>query len=222
MEFGKYRRLAFRKYHTNINKYIEDIDQFNDLTSEYWDTCNNLLKINNDNKPTVRRWNKELNKFEFYAEHSKHWSMVDPTRVDERNIQHDSMCRVYMLFRNKITDQWEFPSLTLYNGDSFEMSKVKLFFHVTKENFKIYYPDNHPLFVLTREFYEHEKEDPKNKGLRGVRTFYYQAQHFRGAPMLTPNGKHPYDDFLLSSKFNMNNFLKKNYYDGVISALLEY
>lgn len=90
MEFGKYRRKFFKKYFSNIDKYIEDVDAFNDVNSDYWDVISGQVKINVDNKPNIRKWNSEKNEYDFYSSNSKHWSFVDPHVKDSKSIQYSS------------------------------------------------------------------------------------------------------------------------------------
>jgi hypothetical protein len=88
MEFSKYRRQVFKKYYYNTDKYLEEIETFNNISSGYWDKCNSLLKMNNDNKPNVRKWNSEKNAYDFYCLNSKHWTFVDPNVKDPKSIQY--------------------------------------------------------------------------------------------------------------------------------------
>jgi hypothetical protein len=221
MEFGKYRRNLFKQYYYNIDKHLEEIDGFNDIMSDYWDACNGQFKINLDNKPNIRKWNQEKNEYEFYCNNSKHWTLCDPTVDNPKSIQYASMNRTYMLFKNKYTNQYEIPTISLFNGDSFDLTKFKLYICLTREEFKVYWANPYPSFHITREFHEYEKNDPKNKGLAGVRTFYFDAFHFRGGPSVTPNRKHPYVDFIFSPKNEMNKHLTKNYWDAIIPCLQE-
>ena len=127
-----------------------------------------------------------------------------------------------MLFRNKNTNEYEFPTMTLYHGDNFQIGKYRLFVDLTKEKFKIYFDSDHPEFCLTRPFHDYEQSDPKNKGLNGVRTFYYPAHHFRGTPQVFANKRHPYDDFVFATKLNFNQVTTEEYYHGVIHALKQF
>jgi hypothetical protein len=126
-----------------------------------------------------------------------------------------------MLFRNKFTGEYEFPTSTLYHGDNFQLARYKLFIELTKERFKIFLEDEHPDFCLTRKFHDYELEDPKNKGFNGVRTFYFPAFHFRGTPQVYINNRHPYDDFLFATKLNLNKVTSEQYYHGIVHALSE-
>ena len=88
MEFGKWRRQVFKKYYNNIDKHLEEIDSFNDVTSDYWDVCSSQFKVNPDNKPNIRKWNAEKNGYDFYCLNSKHWTLVDPNVDDPKSIQY--------------------------------------------------------------------------------------------------------------------------------------
>lgn len=221
MEFGKYRRQIFKKHYYDTSKMAEEIDIFNDVTSGYWDACTGQFKINQDNTLNMRKFNNDKNDYDYYSRDSKHWSLVDPSVEDPKSIQTTSLNRVYMLFKNRKSDIWEFPTIPLLNGDSFEIAKLKLFFNVTKEFWKIFFPPHHPAFAITRDFHEYEREDPKNKGLKGVRTYYFHAFHFRGIPMVYPNLKHNYTDYSLVPKIQMNKWVGENYYRGIITNLTE-
>lgn len=88
MEFGKYRRRMFKKHYFNIDKFLEEIEAFNDVSSEYWDVINSQTRNNNDNKPNIRKWNPEKNTYDLYSSNSKHWSFVDPNVKDLKSIQY--------------------------------------------------------------------------------------------------------------------------------------
>jgi hypothetical protein len=126
-----------------------------------------------------------------------------------------------MLFRNKHTSNYEFPTLTLYNGDTFDNAKQKLFLHLCKERFKVFYPNNYPIASVTRNFNEHELKDPKNKLLKGVRTFYFPAFHYRGGPCITLSAKNDYDDFVFAPKMEINKHINRDYFGSIINALHE-
>jgi hypothetical protein len=126
-----------------------------------------------------------------------------------------------MLTKNGITNQWEFPTMPLIHGDMLDSVKYKLFLFLTHDRFKAFFPTNFPSFQLTRDFNEYEKEDPKNKNLKGVRTYYFHAFHFRGEPYINKNKRHPYNDLAIVPKNELNKFFTKNYYEGVINCLAE-
>lgn len=126
-----------------------------------------------------------------------------------------------MLFKNKFTGNFEFPTITLYNGDSFRNAKQKLLLHLCKERFKLFYGPHVPIMSITRDFYEHELEDPKNRNFKGVRTFYYPGFHFRGNPCVIPSTVNSYVDYIFTPKMEVNRHVDKNYYNSIINCLQE-
>jgi hypothetical protein len=221
MEFGKYRRQVFRKYFFDFDKVYDDLEVMNDLTSSYWDTMTNMFKSNGDNKPKLRKLNTN-GEYELYCPESKHYTLVDPNVKDPKSIQYAPNERTYMLFKNGLTGEMEFPTIPLYNGDLFLDVKYRLFLNLTKENFKVFFNDHHPAFMITRDFTEHEKADPKNKDFRGVRTYYYHGFHFRGRPEVVVNKQHCYNDFVFATKREINKVITKPYYHAVIGALQQF
>lgn len=123
--------------------------------------------------------------------------------------------------KNKHTDQWEFPTLPLYNGDTFDLTKYRLAFYLNQEEFKVFYATPYPAFHVARDLHEYEKEDPKNKGFTGVRTYFFEAMHFRGVPQVLPNKKHPYTDHIFVPKHEFSKHVKKNYWDAFVTNLQE-
>ncbi len=88
MEFGKYRRHTLKKYAFNNDQYLQDLENFNDVTSEFWDVLSTQYRMNRDNNPTIRKWNSTKNTHDFYSTNSKHWSLVDPDVKDNKSIQY--------------------------------------------------------------------------------------------------------------------------------------
>lgn len=72
-----------------------------------------------------------------------------------------------------------------------------------------------------REFTGAEQEDDRNKAFKGVRTYFYHANHWRGLPEISMDTlKNDYDDFAWVPKRKMNEFLNRDYYDIFISACM--
>jgi hypothetical protein len=76
--------------------------------------------------------------------------------------------------------------------------------------------------MITRDLHDYEKADPKNKDFRGVRTYYYHAFHFRGRPEVVQNAQHCYEDFVFSTKREVNKVVAKPYFNTIIGALQEF
>jgi len=167
MEFLKYRRSVFKKYQFDYTKYIKDLDSFNDIATEFWDNTN-AQKNQPDNQLNIRRKSEDPTKeWDFYPTNSKHFDMIDARCDNPQSIQYAGEHRVYMIYKNKLTNEWEFPNIKLFYGDTFQMAKLKLFLNITKDNFKLTYHSNSPFLCITREFNEVEHKDDRNTMLKG-------------------------------------------------------
>jgi len=63
-----------------------------------------------------------------------------------------------------------------------------------------------------RDFTLAEQEDERNQMLKGVRTYFFYANHWRGLPEIVKD--HPeYDDFAWVPKRKLNEFMTKDYHD---------
>ena len=58
-----------------------------------------------------------------------------------------------------------------------------------------------------------------NQGLKGVRTYFFHANHLRGLPDISyDSDHHAYDDFAWVPKRKMNEFFTKDYHSIFIKA----
>lgn len=222
MEMLKYRRFQHKKFGIDYMKYIKELEEFNDLTTEFWEIEGNMLKSNSDNKIDRRRWNSEKNQWDYYASTSKYYTMVDPYVVDNKNIQYQGTKRIFLLVKNKHTGNWQFPTSRLYNGDSFRNAKTRLLLELSRDRFRGFFPSHDSWICVQRDFYDYERKDPKNANFVGVKTFYYKALHWRGQFDVEPSEVHPYDDYVLATKDDLNKYLEESYYKSVIHVLNKY
>ena len=96
---------------------------------------------------------------------------------------------------------------------------------VSGGTWRIKYQGNMAQVHTLREFTIAEKEEDKLAAqLKGVRTFFFHALHWRGLPEILIRDdmqeKLPYDDFAWVPKRKMNEFLSKDYFDVFIHALM--
>jgi hypothetical protein len=60
--------------------------------------------------------------------------------------------------------------------------------------------------------------------LKGVRTFFFQAHHWRGLPTLSPgtteDATHDYDNFVWIPKRQLNEYFSKDYFEIFAKACL--
>lgn len=126
-----------------------------------------------------------------------------------------------MIFRNMYTGEWGFPAAPMKWGTTFTRAKQDLFLQVSGDKFKVRFVGTLPHMHTLRHFTEAEKEDPINAGLKGVRTYFYLAHHYRGLPYMADDiaETHHYDDFAWIPKRQMNEYMSKEYYDVFIGMM---
>jgi len=171
MKFLKTRRDFFKKYHYDFDKISPEIDNFNDYNIDYWDNVKNDVRSNNDNDTNLRKWNKETNKYDFYSPNSKNWKLVDPNMKDNKSIQYNGINRVYMLFKNKHTGKWEFPTLPLRWGENFNQRRQMLQYVISRDLFKVHFPTDEPSLQITRDMFPHEEKENNFVNFNGNKVY---------------------------------------------------
>ncbi len=85
---------------------------------------------------------------------------------------------------------------------------------------KVKYFGQAPIAATIREFTQAEKQDKMNDQLKGVRTFYFQAHHWRGLPTLATSVESgsEWEDFAWIPKRQLNEYFSKDYYEIFIHS----
>jgi hypothetical protein len=117
-----------------------------------------------------------------YCAASKNWQLVDPRCSDRKSLHYAGEDRIFLIVKNKFTNEWEFPITQMNMGQTFFRAKVNLFEDLTSNKWRIKFFGSSPLLHTLREFTPIEREDPKNTSLKGVRTFWFGAHHLGGIP----------------------------------------
>ena len=93
---------------------------------------------------------------------------------------------------------------------------------MTGGTWRVKYSGNIPQVHTLRDFTVAEKENKEIAHLKGVRTYFFHAHHWRGLPELMireeMREKLPYDDYAWVPKRKMNEFLTREYFDVFIHA----
>jgi len=66
-----------------------------------------------------------------YCAATKQWSLVDPNCTNVKSLHNAGEDRVYLILKNKYTDEWEFPTTKLYLNQSIFRAKYQLFTELT-------------------------------------------------------------------------------------------
>jgi len=97
-------------------------------------------------------------------------------------------------------------------GQTLVRAKHNLFTKLSNGVWNIKFAGNLPQVHTIRDFTIAEKEDERNKAFRGVRTYFFHANHWRGLPEIAQAAT-DYDDFAWVPKRKLNEFFTREYYD---------
>jgi hypothetical protein len=210
MKWFKYHYNFEKKYKLNFETTKDLMEFVEKNPMEQYD------KQNPDNLITHIKQD-EKGKPSYYSEYSKLFKVADPAIHDPKNIQYSALTRVYLLVKNKETSKWGFPSGTIYEKETFEDGKVRLFHQISKNKFSVSYNTHVPFVVEKRDLTPTEIKNALNKKAIGVKTFYYWASHVQGRIGFDEN---LYNDYVWAPKTEMNRYLEKEIYENFIHSLV--
>jgi hypothetical protein len=234
VEFLKYKSDIMNEYYCNTRQFTEQFEEISKLNEDVLGDNPYSSKQNLDNYPTHRMPGAQPgDSGAEYCAASKYYQNVDPTMEDRRTLHYAGEDRTYMIVRNRYTQEWEFPTAKMNFGQTFMRAKQNLFKvlaagasnddapgEVSGTSWKVKYFGQAPIAATIRELTEAEKQDKMNHQLKGVRTFYFQAHHWRGLPSLSKLSEHDYDDFAWVPKRKMNEYFTKDYFEIFAKACL--
>lgn len=154
----KRRSQIMNEHYVDMKKYNEDFREICKLNSDILENNPYCSTQNLDNYPTHR----DPSSGETYCAASKHWEKVDPKMQDHHSIHYAAEDRTYLLFRNKYTGEWQFPTQPMKFGLSFTRSKQNFFSSFSGDKWRIRFVGMLPQQHTVRHFTEAEREDPMN------------------------------------------------------------
>lgn len=98
-------------------------------------------------------------------------------------------------------------------------AKQDMFISFSGNKWKIKYNGTMPQIHTLRELTIAEQEDPRNKALKGVRTYYFFAHHWRGHPEMEFNEASLYNDYAWIPKRKLNEYFTQSYHEVFIDGL---
>lgn len=207
----KLRQKIMAEYHLDMRQYLDEIRNEASILEDL-NAQNTYMSISNrDNLPTHKMTDEQGNE-KFYCSATKNWRKIDPNVKDHHSLHYAAAQRIYLLLKNKYTDEWEFPTITLNSQDSFIQKRRELFNIISGNKWVAKPIYNGPVLATLRPFTEYEKQDKKNSLLCGVRTYYFEASHLRGLPEFDFDAC-DYKDYAWVTKADMNKFLTKERFD---------
>lgn len=181
IKFMKHRSQIMLDYFMDLRKFQEEYQDVTKLNEDILATNPYVSDMNLDNYPT--HISTEEGKDAEYCAISKNFAKVDPECTDRRSLHYAGEDRVFLLLKNKFTNKWEFPTGSIYMGQTFLRAKQELFVKLSENKWRIRFFSAMPTVTTIRDFTEAEKEDINfTMGLKGVRTYFFNARHLRGEP----------------------------------------
>ena len=218
MDFIKDRQDLMANYFLDERQFIDELIEVSKLNEDALTNNAYASRMNIDNYPTHKIKNPETGEYEEYCAASKHWSKVDPYCTDRKSIHYAGEDRVYLILKNKYTQEWEFPVTRIMMSETFLNAKLKLFKEISGDIWKVKFFGQGPQMATIREFTPVEKTDKRNTDLRGVRSYFFGAHHWRGYPELfTTNEETDYNDWAWVPKKQLNEYMTEQYYNVFIN-----
>lgn len=219
IEMMKLRSQVMNEYFCDFKKYVNEYGEVSQLNESVLADNPYASEQNLDNYPTHEYVDPATGETQSYCAASKNYAKVDPECTDVRSLHYAGEDRTYFLVKNKYTQEWQFPVGNIMFGQTFLRAKQKLFEDLSGGSWNIKFAGNLPQVHTLREFTVAEKENGMNTSFKGVRTYFFHANHWRGLPELfTENKDLPYDDYAWVPKRKMNEFMTKEYFDVFINA----
>jgi CRISPR/Cas system-associated protein Cas10 (large subunit of type III CRISPR-Cas system) len=98
------------EYWCNLKQFTDEYEEAAKLNDDVLHDNPYLSMKNIDNYPSHRWTNKDTGEVKEYYAATKNYEHVDPTIEDKHSIHYAGEDRVYLIFKNKYTKEWEFPT----------------------------------------------------------------------------------------------------------------
>lgn len=144
------------EYNLDIRQYYKDVKEETSFVDDMFARNPYVAITNRDNIPSHEMKTSD-GTVKKYAAASKNWRNVDPNVTDRKSLHYAAQQQTYLLFKNKYTGDWEFPTITLSGTDSFSKARRDLFAKLTGNKWVVRHPDNIPNLSTIRPFTGQEK-----------------------------------------------------------------
>lgn len=215
-EFQVYRQKFMQEHWFDEAQYNDDFDELTKVSGDILKGNQTYSPTNRDNHPTHR----DTETGEQYAYASKDWRKVDPTITDPKDFHFAASNSIYLVFKNKYTGEWEFPTKAMVYGQTFYQAREELFKELTS-GWQVSHVGRAPEVATLRAFTEAETKNSRNDEFTGVRTYYYESIHKRGLPEMNLENS-DWDEFEWVPRAYMNKYLNKERYEMFIDAMVTY
>lgn len=112
-EMLKMRSEVMNEYYMNMKAHLDEFDDVTKLNEDVLSENSYASNMNLDNFPTHESLTEKDPKTGeplTYCGASKNFAKVDPNCTDVRSLHYAGEDRTYLIFKNKHTGEWEFPT----------------------------------------------------------------------------------------------------------------
>ena len=104
------------QYYCDSKQFTEEFNEVARLNEDCLAKNPYVSRMNLDNYATHEMKNAETGEIYTYCAASKNWALVDPNCQDKKSLHYAGEDRVFLIVKNKFTNEWEFPVSNMYVG----------------------------------------------------------------------------------------------------------
>lgn len=220
MQYLKTQRSFRNKYLHNFKKHAPELLKMYEQEEMGFNKLQLELKNREDNSRNYRYFDEKLNDWRFVRKDTKHYLYSDPNCQDNKSIQYAGGDKIFLILKNKHTNEWEFPTTPMLNGQLFTAAKECLHLSLSGDHWQVRWHDRSPNLMIRRDLFSHEKPELGDL-YTGARSYYFHAYHHMNHVKLLKNPAHPYIDYVWATKGELNKYFAEDYYSQVINALID-
>lgn len=215
MEWIKYRYQFMKKYYLDTSTLQKDIEAITPTRDAYMAEIKPKIPNDPNELPTHRIKNPD-GTYSLYYGASKNYANIDIEIKDRHSLHYAANHRVFLLLKNKLTKEWEFPTHIFNEKDTIAKSRSRLFSKISGDKWSVTHVASDPIVTTKRPLTEEESSDSKFMLFNGVRAFYFVAYHKAGLPEIH---NYTYEDFAWVPKLEINKYLPRDCFEVFKDAL---
>ena len=123
MAFLKLKTDVMDEYWWNQKQYSDEYREVSKLNADILAESPYTSQMNLDNFPTHQYTEPETGKMLEYSASTKYFRSVDPAMPDKRSLHYAGEDRIYLITKNRYTQEWEFPVGKMFIGHTFLRAK---------------------------------------------------------------------------------------------------
>lgn len=97
------------EYYCDHKQFIDEFNEVSKMNEDLFANNPYVSKMNLDNYPTHEYTDPNTGETKTYCAASKSWQKADPNCSDVKSLHYAGEDRIYLIVKNKFTNEWEFP-----------------------------------------------------------------------------------------------------------------